>query len=46
MARSNTIPMSFPPFAGVVRRLVLANAAVYFGVAARWWTRYDFNRRR
>jgi membrane associated rhomboid family serine protease len=37
MARSNTIPMSFPPFAGVVRRLVLANVAVYFGVAALGW---------
>jgi membrane associated rhomboid family serine protease len=37
MARSNTIPMSFPPFAGVVRRLVLANAAVYFGVAVLSW---------
>ena len=37
MARSNTIPMSFPPFAGVVRRLVLANVAVYFGVAVLSW---------
>ena len=32
MARSSTIPMSFPPFAGVVRRLVLANVAVYFAM--------------
>jgi membrane associated rhomboid family serine protease len=37
MARGNTIPMSFPPFAGVVRRLVLANVAVYFGVAVLRW---------
>jgi membrane associated rhomboid family serine protease len=37
MARSNTIPMSFPPFAGVVRRLVLANVAAYFGVAVLGW---------
>jgi membrane associated rhomboid family serine protease len=37
MARSSTISMSFPPFAGVVRRLVLANVAVYFGVAVLSW---------
>jgi membrane associated rhomboid family serine protease len=29
--------MSFPPFAGVVRRLVLANVGVYFGVAVLGW---------
>ena len=37
MARSSTIPMSFPPFAGVVRNLVLTNVAVYFGVAVLGW---------
>jgi len=37
MARSSTISMSFPPFAGVVRSLVLANVAVYFGVAVLSW---------
>ncbi len=37
MARGNTISMSFPPFAGVVRKLVLANVAVYFGVAVLSW---------
>ena len=30
MARSSTIPMSFPPFAGVVRKLVLWNVGVFF----------------
>jgi len=37
MARSNTISMSFPPFGGVVRKLVLTNVAVYFGVAVLGW---------
>jgi len=37
MARSSTIPMSFPPFAGVVRKLVLANAAVYFALLVLGW---------
>jgi len=37
MARGSTISMSFPPFAGVVRKLVLANVAVYFGVAVLGW---------
>jgi membrane associated rhomboid family serine protease len=37
MARSSTISMSFPPFAGAVRSLVLANVAVYFGVAVLSW---------
>ena len=32
MARSSTIPMSFPPFAGVVRKLVLVNVGVYFAL--------------
>jgi membrane associated rhomboid family serine protease len=30
MARSSTIPMSFPPFAGVVRKLVLWNVGIFF----------------
>jgi membrane associated rhomboid family serine protease len=30
MARSNTIPLSFPPFAGVVRKLVLWNVGIFF----------------
>lgn len=30
MPRSEPISMTFPPFSGVVRRLVLANVAVYF----------------
>ena len=30
MARSNTISMSFPPFGGVVRKLVLWNVGVFF----------------
>ena len=37
MARSSTIPMSFPPFAGVVRKLVLANVAVFFAMLLLGW---------
>jgi membrane associated rhomboid family serine protease len=37
MARSGTIPMSFPPFAGVVRKLVLANVGVYFALLVLGW---------
>ena len=37
MARSNTISMSFPPFAGVVRKLVLANVAIYFAIRVLGW---------
>jgi membrane associated rhomboid family serine protease len=37
MARGNTISMSFPPFAGVVRRLVLANVAIYFAIRVLGW---------
>jgi membrane associated rhomboid family serine protease len=37
MARSNTISMSFPPFAGVVRKLVLTNVAIYFAVRVLGW---------
>lgn len=37
MPRSNPITMTFPPFAGVVRTLVLANLAVFFAVAVAKW---------
>jgi membrane associated rhomboid family serine protease len=33
MPASNPITMTFPPFAGTVRRLVLANVAAFFGLA-------------
>ncbi|MDP9038524.1 MAG: rhomboid family intramembrane serine protease [Acidobacteriota bacterium] len=33
MPRSSPITMTLPPFAGVVRRLVLANVAVFFALA-------------
>jgi membrane associated rhomboid family serine protease len=31
--RSTTLSMSFPPFTGFIRRLILANVAVFFAVA-------------
>jgi membrane associated rhomboid family serine protease len=37
MARASTIPMSFPPFAGVVRKLVLWNVGVYFAISVLGW---------
>jgi membrane associated rhomboid family serine protease len=37
MARSSPITMSFPPFTGVVRKLVLANVAVFFGFLILGW---------
>ena len=37
MARSSPITMTFPPFAGVVRKLVLANIAVFFGLLILRW---------
>jgi membrane associated rhomboid family serine protease len=37
MPRSEPITMMFPPFAGAVRRLVLANVAVFFAIAALEW---------
>lgn len=37
MARSNPITMSFPAFSGVVRRLVLINVAVFFGLLLLRW---------
>ena len=33
MARSDSITMSFPPFSGVVRRLVFTNVGVFFAIA-------------
>jgi membrane associated rhomboid family serine protease len=37
MARSNPITMTFPPFAGTVRMLILANVTVFFAVAILQW---------
>ena len=37
MARSSPITMTFPPFAGTVRKLILANLAVFFGVMLLGW---------
>lgn len=37
MPRSSPITMTFPPFAGAVRKLVLANVAVFFAVAILQW---------
>ena len=37
MPRSGPITMTFPPFAGAVRTLVLANVAVYFAIAVLHW---------
>ncbi|HEX9201130.1 MAG TPA: rhomboid family intramembrane serine protease [Acidobacteriaceae bacterium] len=37
MARSSPITMTFPPFAGTVRKIVLANVAVFFGLAILMW---------
>jgi membrane associated rhomboid family serine protease len=37
MPRTNPITMTFPPFAGTVRRLVLANVAVFFTIAVLQW---------
>ncbi len=37
MARSNPITMTFPPFAGVVRKIILANIAVFFGLLLLHW---------
>jgi membrane associated rhomboid family serine protease len=35
------MPMSFPPFAGVVRKLVLANVGIYFAIAVLGWIAGD-----
>jgi membrane associated rhomboid family serine protease len=37
MPRSAPITMTFPPFAGTVRRLVLANVSIFFAIAILQW---------
>jgi membrane associated rhomboid family serine protease len=37
MPRSSPVTMTFPPFAGTVRWLVLANIAVFFAIAVLQW---------
>ncbi len=37
MPRSSPITMTFPPFAGATRKLVLANVAVFFTLAVMHW---------
>jgi membrane associated rhomboid family serine protease len=37
MARSSPITMTFPPFTGIVRKLVLANVAVFFALLLLRW---------
>lgn len=37
MPRSSPITMTFPPFAGATRKLVLANVAVFFTLAVLGW---------
>jgi membrane associated rhomboid family serine protease len=37
MPRSGPITMTFPPFAGAVRKLILANLVVFFGLALLAW---------
>ena len=37
MPRSSPITMTFPPFAGAVRKIVLANVAVFFAIAILQW---------
>lgn len=37
MSRTSPITMTFPPFAGVVRKLVIANVAVFFAIAVLQW---------
>ena len=37
MARSSPITMTFPPFAGVVRKLILANVGAFFGLLLLHW---------
>lgn len=37
MPRSTPVTMTFPPFSGAVRRLVLINVAVFFAIAAMQW---------
>lgn len=42
MPRSNAMTMSFPPFTGVVRRLILLNVAVFFVIAVLEWVAPQF----
>ncbi len=37
MARSSPISLNLPPFAGVVRKLILANIAAFFGLLLLHW---------
>jgi membrane associated rhomboid family serine protease len=37
MPSSSPITMTFPPFSGVVRKLVFANVAVFFAIAVSQW---------
>jgi len=37
MPRSAPITMTFPPFAGTVRKIILANVAVFFTIAILMW---------
>jgi membrane associated rhomboid family serine protease len=37
MPRSSPTTMAFPPFTGTVRRLVLANVAIFFAIAILQW---------
>jgi membrane associated rhomboid family serine protease len=37
MPRSSPMTMTFPPFAGIVRKLVLANIAIFFGMLLLHW---------
>ena len=37
MSSSSPITMAFPPFAGVVRKLVFANVAIFFIIAVSQW---------
>jgi membrane associated rhomboid family serine protease len=37
MARSSPITMTFPPFAGTVRKLILTNVFIFFGVLLMHW---------
>jgi membrane associated rhomboid family serine protease len=44
MPRSSDMTMSFPPFAGAVRRLVLINLGVFFSTAVLQWLAPGFAR--
>jgi membrane associated rhomboid family serine protease len=42
MPSSGPITMTLPPFAGATRRLILANVAVFFGLAVMGWVAPSF----